>query len=148
MEKAIYLLLQRVFQDFTSAQHIFLQNRVEYPLCGNWAWFSLIDKFQQRSDEDRNRREQRTMSQETQELEDGESRTTRDATYGSQTVPMTSDVRPPPASMTINARGLQLERLTPIHFIRTSMSPDHLLTRHSWCDTAYHAHVSKILLSR
>ena len=72
LEKAIYLLLKRAFQDFTSTQHIFLQQRVEHSLCDSRTWFSLLDKFKQQLDEDKNRREQRMMRQETQEPEDCE----------------------------------------------------------------------------
>jgi hypothetical protein len=132
------------------AQYIFLHHRMEHSLCGSRVWFSLLDKFQQRLDDDRIRREHQTMNQETQEQEDGGSRTTGEAKSHHrvpQTVPMTNET-PTPTSLTIHARGLQLEHLVPIHFVKSSMSPDHLQRRRSWWNTAYHAHASKMLLSR
>jgi hypothetical protein len=48
----------------------------------------------------------------------------------------------------IHARGIQLEHMAPIHFVKSSMSPAHLQRKQSWWNTAYYAHDSKMLLSR
>ncbi len=60
------------FQNFRPVQYIFLHHRTEHSLCVSRVWFSLLDKFQQRLEDDRIRREHRTMNQEIQEQEDGE----------------------------------------------------------------------------
>jgi hypothetical protein len=149
-EKAIYRILKKAFHNFMPAQHIFLQHRMEHSLCTSRAWFSLLDKFQHRLADDRIRREHQTMNQETQKQENGAPRTTEEAKSHHrvpQTLPMSNET-PTPTPLTIHARGLQLEHLAPIHFIKTSVSPAHLQMKRSWWGTAYHAHASKILLSR
>ena len=149
-ERAIYWILKNAFQNFSPAQYIFLQHRTEHSLCASRVWFSLLDKFQQRLEDDRIRREHQTMNQETQEQEDGEPHTTGQASSPHrvpQTVPMTNET-PTPTPLTIHTRGMQLEQLAPVHFIKTSVSPAHLHMKRSWWSTAYHAHASKMLLSR
>jgi hypothetical protein len=123
-ERAIHRILKNAFQNFMPAQYIFLQHRMEHSLCTSRVWFSLLDQFQQQWDDDRIRREHQTMSQETQEQEDGEPRTTEEGKSHHRvpkTVPM-SNKTPTPTPPTIHARGLQLEHLTPIHFIKTSVT--------------------------
>jgi hypothetical protein len=89
------------------------------------------------------------MNQETQKQEDGEPHTTEEAKLHhrvSQTVPMSNET-PTSTTLTIHVRGLHLEHLAPIHFIKTSVSPAHLQMKRSWWSTAYHTHASKMLLS-
>ena len=96
------------------------------------------------------RRDHQMRNQETQEQENGAPSTTGEAKSHHRvprTVPMTNET-PTPTPLTIHVRGLQLEHLAPIHFIKTSVSPAHLQMKRSWRNMAYHAHTSKILLSR
>ena len=149
-EKAIYQILKDAFQNFRPARYIFLQHRIEHSLCASRVWFSLLDKFQQRFDDDRIRREHQALNQETREREDGRPRTTGEAKSHyrvPQTGPVT-DETPTPKPLIIHARGIQLEHVAPIHFVKSSMSPAHLQRKQSWWNTAYHAHASKMLLSR
>jgi hypothetical protein len=149
-ERAIHRILKNAFQNFMPAQYIFLHHRMEHSLCTSRVWFSLLDQFQQQLDDDRIRREHQTMSQETQEQEDGEPHTTEEVKSHHrvpQTVPM-SNKTPTPTPLTIHVRGLHLEHLAPIHFIKTSVSPAHLHLKRSWWSTAYHSHAWKMLLSR
>jgi hypothetical protein len=149
-ERATYRILKNTFHNFIPDQYIFLQHRMEHSLGASRVWFSLLDKFQHRLDDDRIRREHQTMNQETQKQEDGEPHTTEEAKSHHrvpQTVPMSNET-PTATSLTIHVRGLQLEHLAPIHFIKTSVSPAHLQMKRSWWSTAYHTHASKMLLSR
>jgi hypothetical protein len=75
-EEAIYRILKKALQNFIPAQYIFLQHWMEPSLCTSRVWLSLLDKFQQRLDDDMIRREYQTMNQETLEQEDGDPRTT------------------------------------------------------------------------
>jgi len=44
LEKAIYLLLKKAFQDFAPAHHIF-RHQAGQSLCASRVWFALLDKF-------------------------------------------------------------------------------------------------------
>jgi hypothetical protein len=83
------------------------------------------------------RREHQESNLETHEREDGRSHTTDE-----------TDETPTPKPLIIHVRGIQLEHVDPIHFVKSNMSPVHLQRRQSWWNTAYHAHASKLLLSR
>ena len=127
-EKAIYRILEQAFQNFKPTQYIFHQHRIEHPLGASRVWLSLLEKFQQ-LEAGITRKQHQTMGKEYQDDARSDAENENDCTY-------------------IHARGIQLEQVSPVHFIKSSMSPAHLHMRLSWRNMVCHAHASKMLLSK
>jgi hypothetical protein len=111
---------------------------------------TLLDKFHQQSEADMIRRKHQTMNQKTQEEAHGEPRTIGESEShyrASQTGPAADEI-PTTKPLFIHGRGIQLDHVVPIHFVKSSMAPAHLQRKQSWWNTAYHAHASKMLLRR
>jgi hypothetical protein len=64
LEKAVYLLLKKAFQDYryyVTVRHIFLCHQGGQPLCASRVWFSLVDTFQSQLHGRESHRKQSTM---------------------------------------------------------------------------------------
>jgi hypothetical protein len=134
-EKAIYRILEQALQNFQPTRYIFLQHRIGHPLCASRVWLSLLGKFQQQLEAGMIRGKHQKMGEGNRD--DGRPCTTkeRDETSTSKTT-------------FIHVRGTQFEHVSPVHFVKSSMSPAHLQRKQSWWNMVRHVHASKMILSK
>ena len=144
IEMVAYSILKKTFQDFVPVHHVFLRHQINQSLCASRTWFSLIDRFKIQIRRKETYRENLGMQCPPTQAAPCNQDQRKEQTKTPDTVATSPKTFP----TTIDARGVRMEHLTPVHFLRVSRAPPYLISRETWCNTVSHVHTGKMQLSR